>query len=220
MNTLKSLVGVSLLGASLAASAASVTLTNFSSSQPDRFAIPGGDLIGDGTVVPGGFFFDLPLVNFTASNNVANDTLSFTIQVGPGEVIKEVIFREAGEVNIVGGGFYTAVGEITVNGVSKTAGNAFGFVGVTGNTTFDFDNGAGGQLFDFSASAGLTSANVTLTNILSAFALPGLENSATITKTTAQLLVVTQPIPLPPAAWMLGSALVGLVTVGRRRLAA
>ena len=30
--------------------------------------------------------------------------------------------------------------------------------------------------------------------------------------------VTFAPVPLPPAAWMLGSALVGLVTVGRRKL--
>lgn len=43
-------------------------------------------------------------------------------------------------------------------------------------------------------------------------------NSAFLHKKAIEITVGTTVVPLPPAAWMLGSALVGLVAVGRRKL--
>ena len=77
------LLGAVLLGAAGIANA-TATLTGFSSSQPDRFVIPGSDLTTDALNL-----VDLPLLNFTATNGAAFDTLSFTLNAAPGQVIRE-----------------------------------------------------------------------------------------------------------------------------------
>lgn len=180
-------IGAALLAISGAAAAAPVTLSNFSSSQPDRFVIPSGDLIGS--------IFDLPLLNFKVTQNVISDTLSFLMTAAPGEIIREVILREEGNLTLIGIGLASATGEITVNGISKTAGNFFLFSS-GGTSTFGFEN-SGSALFNFSEADNITSAIVTISNSISA----GAQNGGTIEKTLAKVSVTTSlaaPVPPPP----------------------
>ena len=213
MNKLSKLISAPALGAVLAgamgiANAAPVTFTNFSSSEPDRFVVPGGALSDPTNIVT------LPLLGFSAHNDSATDTLSFTINAAPGDIIREVILHEEGSLDLDGTGLANASGQITVNGISKTAGSFFVF-SAGGHTTFTFDNGSLGNLFAFSEADNLTSVLVTITNTIAAGATGPL--GGTIEKTVAKVGVVTSPIPLPPAVWMLGSSLVGLIAVGRRK---
>lgn len=74
---------------------------------------------------------------------------------------------------------------------------------------------------DSAGSLSGTSGLIKLENILIAGALGDGANLAYafVEKKLIEISVGTQAVPLPPAAWMLGSALVGLVTVGRRKFA-
>ncbi len=69
------------------------------------------------------------------------------------------------------------------------------------------------------ALANAISTNVKIFNVLDAnlFAAVGI-GRVSIAKSIIEVWGASTPVPLPPAVWMLGSALVGLVTVGRRRL--
>ena len=202
------LLGAVLLGAAGIANA-TATLTGFSSSQPDRFVIPGGDLITDASNL-----VDLPLLNFTAHNKNAFDTLSFTLNAAPGQVIREIVLNEEGTITLDGQGFATGFADLTVNNVSKTVGDMF-VVSNGLNTTFQFNNLGLGNPFSFSVADNVTSVSVTISNFIAANAA-GL-TGGTMSKTLAQLSVSTSPVPLPPAVFMLGSSLVGLIAVGRRR---
>ena len=215
MNKLSKLISAPALGAVLAgamgiASAAPVTLTNFSSSEPDRFVIPGADLLGDVNNL-----VNLPLLNFSVNNGIAFDTISFTLKAAPGEIIREVVLHEEGSLTLGGPGFAFGNAQISVNGVSKTAGS-FSVATSAGIPLFVLDNSSLGNLFNFSAADNLTSVTVSISNFIGAFAANGTDN-ATIAKSVAALGVVTSPVPLPPAVWMLGSSLVGLIAVGRRK---
>ena len=211
MHISAALLGAVLLGAAGIANA-TATLTGFSSSQPDRFVIPGGDLITDGSNL-----VDLPLLNFTAHNTNAFDTLSFTLNAAPGQVIREIVLNEEGTITLDGQGVATGFADLTVNNVSKTVGDIC--VGSNGlNTTFRFNNLGLGNPFSFSVADNKTSVSVTISNFIAAKA-DGL-TGGTMSKTLAQLFVSTSPaavVPLPPAVFMLGSSLVGLIAVGRRR---
>ncbi|MGE3772551.1 MAG: hypothetical protein AB7I32_06465, partial [Gammaproteobacteria bacterium] len=104
----------------------------------------------------------------------------------------------------VGGGISFAVASVIVNG-SAIEPISRAFLG-----------GDGGWDAETSVSfAGLvTSATLSVTNTLAAFGGAG---SASIEKTFANLSAEIAPVPVPPAVWMLGSAIVGLATVGRRK---
>ena len=211
MHISAALLGAVLLGAAGIANA-TATLTGFSSSQPDRFVIPGSDLTTNALNL-----VDFPLLNFTAHNNAAFDTLSFTLNAAPGQVIRDIVLNEEGTIKLDGFGIASGNAELTVNNVSKTVGNIFvlasGF-----NSAFQFNNLGLGNPFSFSVADNKTSVSVTISNFISAGA-NGL-TGGTMSKTLAQLFVSTSPaavVPLPPAVFMLGSSLVGLIAVGRRR---
>jgi len=130
-----------------------------------------------------------------------------------GMVITKLTYVESGVGTIAGTDAIGAIAEsvqLIANGtpLSPLGAAAFGGPGsyVWGPLTQTFDFGAGVAEVDFA-----------VINTLFAFALTG---SATNEKLGASIEATLAPIPLPPAAWMLGSALVGLVTVGRRKLAA
>jgi len=63
--------------------------------------------------------------------------------------------------------------------------------------------------------------DITVTNVLFAASIADLidpnKNQAFVAKTSALLEISATAVPLPAAAWMLGSSLIGLTAVGRRR---
>jgi hypothetical protein len=222
------LAGASLLGAGANASAAGVSVTALSdvfglfNAQP--FDTTTNTLAFLPQTPPGGFpgatVFEaasLAGLGSLGSLGVIYDTVSVTFKADPGMKITTLGFFEKGGYVRQGGSAATyAGGSIVVNAGTPTT-----FVPVPVGTN---DQGTAG-VTDW--DVGLTNpvgfvvngdtATVVVTNILAAITAPGSQDVALIWKNLAALRVEVAPVPLPPALWMLGSALVGLVTVGRRK---
>ncbi|MGR8948790.1 MAG: VPLPA-CTERM sorting domain-containing protein [Gammaproteobacteria bacterium] len=138
-------------------------------------------------------------------NVQAFDTFSLTIDSEPGYAITKVTYFEEGTRNVLAGGIAIYTGSATANGQS----NALGFNLFQGasNGTWDTD-----AVFMYDVADNVTSVNFSVTNSLIAF------GDSQIGKTGASITVETSLVPLPPAAWMMGSALLGLLAVRRKSL--
>lgn len=194
--------------------AAPVAISNISSSEPGLFT--GATLNAAGTQV------ELELTDFSASAPVtvgpvtqpfasAFDTISFQLTAEEGWFFTTLHYVEALEGSATGGGFAFGTGSFTYNGTSITLGTfpvlSNGGSGVSVGSLFTSPT--------IQLGPNVTSLNITITNSLLAGAF-GPEASASISKTSALLNIGTQFVPVPAAAWLFGSALVGLVAIGRR----
>lgn len=215
MNARKT-IGKAFLGATflavapLAAQAATVTFSNLADGNNAAAFFDIGTTVIDGDNI------DIGINGFTANGSnqatlSALDTFSFTVKANPGFVITKVSYTESGSGQTTNG-VALATGSITADGTPKN----FLTQLFTPNT----------GLSNWSIGGSVDVANkqeiiVSIVNSLFAVTFGGLTDIATISKTGATLTIETieaAPIPLPPAAWLLGSALVGLVTMGRRSL--
>jgi hypothetical protein len=173
-----------------------------------------------------GSSFNIPLSNFEASvasnasipGSSAYDTMSFHVKADPGKVITNISFQEGGSLNISlgSGGFAIVMANGSIVADGAPAQNPFSTVINTLNGSYSWqDPQSGPAFFAYSISDNKTDVLVTITNSLFAAATGG--SSASISKDLASVSVTTSPVPLPPAAWLFGSALVGLVSLSRRR---
>jgi len=203
------LLAPALFMAAPVAQAATVTFSNINDSV--------GVLDGPGfqelfdvttTVVDGGDpnTLILGLTDFNADGGqiLATDTLSFTVSVNdPAYRITSISYSESGVGNGADDGSAFATGAISVNGDSKS----LGFHSVPDALSVPWALGPA----SFPLSGVVQEAVVTITNTLIA------TGSTDIEKNSASVTVGVAPVPLPPAVWLLGSAILGMVSIGRAR---
>ena len=154
-----------------------------------------------------GNVLDIGVLPYSISNaNAASmvDTLTVTVTAPAGFEITTVRYTESGLYN-ASNGFAAA----TIQLLANTA--EFGQDGAApGSMAFFNSNGGWGPLNqEIVFDAGVSSADVSIQNTL-------FVGNADISKTGASLTVELQAVPLPPAIWMLGSAIFGLIAVRRR----
>ncbi len=206
------IIGAALLGITGASNAATVTFDNFTSAVPKLFVAPGGPVTGTNLL-------SISLDEFVANSlsPVAFDTIAFSVTAPTGFVITKIEYKESTHAVITTAGFAASTGSLSANGDAHTLG--FHMYGSATDATDDLST-----LFSYSIADATTLVNVVITNSLVAVGFPG--GTSTVSKAgpgallnpTFEVTLAAAPVPLPPAAWMLGSALVGLVTVGRRKL--
>lgn len=198
-------LGAALFGAASFASAATVTFTGLDDA--DNSAA----LFDPATSIQNGNTLDFGISEFSATAAAlafqqATDTMTLTINAPTGFKITKITYSEGGTGSASSGGVSFAVASVIVNG-SAIEPISRAFLG-----------GSGGWDAETSVSftTDITSATLSVTNTLAAFGGGG---SAAIAKTFANVSAEIAPIPVPPAVWMLGSAIIGLATVGRRKSA-
>ncbi len=219
MKLTKSIIGPTLVALGMAAGnayGASVTLSNENSSDSgtELFDHTNNSVVAvdDDTV-----HVVLGLDGFSASSAALTepgsrlDTSSMIITPDAGYRITSVRYVEEGNWS-VNNGIVIGDGSLVVNGIGADLGSTF-VVAQTGSASGDFG-------FDITIG-GLTAevVDVSATNSLTAAVIAAASSSAEINKTSAYMEVELAPIPIPPAVWMLGSALVGLATVRRKNAA-
>lgn len=133
----------------------------------------------------------------------AFDTLSVTITADPGYVITKITYMESGNRTVNAGGTAIYTGSATANGLANPLGQNIFPAGSNGFWS-------AGAEFDYQIADAISSVFFDVTNVLIA------TGDAVISKGAASITVETAPVPLPPALWMLGSALVGLFAVRRK----
>lgn len=195
------------------------------------------------------YSFDDALLGLFGNYSIAGDTLSFdpttfianattpgiltttsattptiTVTAKSGIKINAVSLFEQGDYYMVNNGGTTlvsAAGQFIVNNAPNSI--SAGGLGVKQSADDVGANGLFTTTWTISKSVSLsdaTSAALKLQNILIAGHGGAADlQGAFIEKKLVQFSVDTAPVPLPPAVWMLGSAIVGLVTVGRRKQA-
>jgi hypothetical protein len=202
-----------IIGMGAAAQAATVTFSNIMDGDGSNALFDTSQTVptGDGDTL------EIGLNDFTADGTSfpsALDTLSLTITADPGRTITSITYTEMGN------------GE-TAEGVAIATGSI-----VADNQPINFPQ----VLFNQNQQSGWTitpesqantgmilidnkeSISVSITNSLLAVAFAPNE-LARISKTGAFLTVTTEltEVPLPAAAWLFGSALLGLGMVKRRK---
>jgi len=203
---LPTLLCTAALAATSAAQAATVTFSNLADGNNSALFF---DL---GTTSQSGNTLTLGLNNFTANGQStlslsALDTLSFLVTAPAGFHITRISYTENGTGQTTNG-VALATGSLTADGIPKNF------------LTQMFTPNTGASNWSISGSidiANKDSIAVSIVNSLFAVTFGGISDIATVSKTGASIEVQVAPVPLPPAVWMLGSALVGLATVGRRK---
>lgn len=203
----KTLGAVALAAITFGANAATVTFSNLADGNgaPSFFDI--------GTTTISGNQITIGINNFKADGASqvtvsALDTFSFTVTAPTGFKITKITYTESGKGETTNG-FAAATGSITADGTPKNFLTQL-FIPNTSES-------------DWSITGSVNVANkdsiaVSIVNSLFAAAfLP--TDLAYVEKTGASISVDIAPVPVPPAVWMLGSAIVGLATVGRRKSA-
>jgi hypothetical protein len=145
------------------------------------------------------------------------DTVSFTVVAPDGYYISEIYYHESLQTIVTpnsGSAWSIAQGSISVNGQARTLGSVF-FASDT-DTTFELD-----APYDLSGQQ-VTTAAVAITNSIIAGATG--DGEAFIAKgynSSGQILprfeVVLESVPVPAAAWLFGSALIGFAAYSRGR---
>lgn len=198
------LVGGAAIAMSGAAAATTVSFSDFSSSDPNKF-----DDVATAAGAVDGLTLNIVLDNFVAAANVgavdvAFDTISFTVTAAPGYKITGVGFQEKVTGTTGQAGFGYATGSVAVSGYgSNSLSNATWMPNSNA-----FQNTLGFLPLDL--GGGVDSLNIAYTNTLVA------ANGSTITKQDADFVFTVAPVPLPSAILLLGSAVMGMVVVGRR----
>lgn len=203
----KTLGAVALAAITFGANAATVTFSNLADGNgaPSFFDI--------GTTTISGNQITIGINNFKADGASqvtvsALDTFSFTVTAPTGFKITKITYTESGKGETTNG-VAAATGSITADGTPKNFLTQL-FIPNTSES-------------DWSITGSVDVANkdsiaVSIVNSLFAAAfLP--TDLAYVEKTGASISVDIAPVPVPPAVWMLGSAIVGLATVGRRKSA-
>lgn len=139
---------------------------------------------------------------------VAADSISMTLTAPAGYKITSISYTEGGNGETGSSGFATATGSITLDGDTRNFLTQL-FTPNTNNT---------GWTITPLAFTGLnqTAVELNIDNVLNAFEFGG-TGVAFVEKTLAEINVGLTAIPLPPAIFMLGAAIAGLATVGRRK---
>ena len=204
-NLLPALLCTAAMAMASTAQAATVSFTNLADGN-------GAALYFDvGTTSASGNTLNIGLSNFTANGQSqlslsALDTLSFLVTAPTGFHITSISYTESG-TGATTNGFALATGSLTADGIPKNF------------LTQMFTPNTGASSWSISGSIDIANKDaiaVSIVNSLFAVAFTSLD-TAFISKTGASISVEIAPVPLPPAVWMLGSALVGLATVGRRK---
>lgn len=185
----------------------------------------GDPLSGFGTTISqpgGGNTLELDVSNFTvealSNGDVENalDTLTFNIAAPAGYGITKVAYSEGLVGSVSGNAIGIATGSMVVSNdtIGDISGN-FGTFLVTGpNQT--------STIGQFVEDIFVSTLKISITNQVTAVSLGG---TATVSKgfdafgdpKAPQLQVTLAAVPLPPAIWLLGSAALGLVAIGRTR---
>ena len=202
-----------LAGSILLTTSANAAFVTFSDFDDNDGAALGYDPIATAAGATGNSnTLDFVLNDFEAVASVGdaavyNDQISFTITAAPGEIITSFSFTEDLMTMLDANSFVGYSLNIDVNGESFDLGSDVRTGGNTGGTeTITVSN----SLIDFADAAVVM---VSIDNNLFA------ANGAEIVKSMSSITVSTQPIPLPPAAWLFGSALAGFTMIGRRKQA-
>lgn len=203
----KTLGAVALAAITFGANAATVTFSNLADGNgaPSFFDI--------GTTTISGNQITIGINNFKADGASqvtvsALDTFSFTVTAPTGFKITKITYTESGKGETTNG-FAAATGSITADGTPK---NFLTQLFIPNTSESDWSITGSVNIADKDSIA------VSIVNSLFAAAfLP--TDLAYVEKTGASISVDIAPVPVPPAVWMLGSAIVGLATVGRRKSA-
>ncbi|MEM7468567.1 MAG: VPLPA-CTERM sorting domain-containing protein [Pseudomonadota bacterium] len=204
-----------LLLATSSAHAAVATLDNINSSDGGATLFDPGTTSIAATGDPLVNMVTIGLMDFEASTDdvaspsTALDTIFMTVNAPDGYLITGINYFESGSYTVTGG-VVGADGSIVVGGVSTDLGSPTVVADAVGTAMGTF-------MYPVSVDIDPTdSVDISATNSLFAvvFGSPGA--SASIVKDVAYFEVELTAIPLPPAVWMLGSALVGLVAVRRK----
>jgi len=139
------------------------------------------------------------------------DTLYMTLTAPDGFLIKSVTIEESGINNNTIGGISIAQGSLIADG------KVYGLGTHIYPSTSGVDSPwAVGPLQ--TPTIDKKTVDVAIINSLTAFYGGGGPGQASVKKTSAVVTVGLSAVPVPPAIWMLGTAIAGLVTVGRRKL--
>ena len=188
--------------------AAGVVVSGLNDSDGDPLKLFTGSVTQSGamdTVITIGLA-DFMAVDSSATGSSALDTLFMTLTAPAGFFIDSVSFSEGG-FNNVSAGVAGATGSIVVDGAAHDLGSHFH--GPTGS--LDVPWTVGPLVIGVADKDWI---DVSIVNSLFAFASSG---TATSAKDSAELTIGLSAIPIPAAIWMMGAALVALVTVKRRR---
>lgn len=163
----------------------------------------------------------LDINEFVADNSGAGillpetvtDTVTMTLTAPENYRISSILYNEGGTAQ-TSDGVVTVTGSITVGGIPVNFNEEVIIGDSGGEVPWEVDP------IPLALLGGVESVAVTITNTLFAF---GFEPSsiATIEKTDAVLTLGLTPtaIPIPAAAWLFGSGLLGLVGIARRKKA-
>ncbi len=147
------------------------------------------------------------LNNFMANefSNIARDGIGFTITAADGYVISKISYFES-LVSVGDSGMNGATGMLTLNGTEQhdLGYHVFQLSGSTDTWTLGKEN---------ILSEDVSEVSISIANSLFSFG-----TNAQITKTSAYLIIETTSVPVPPATWLLGCGLIGLLGIRRRRL--
>jgi len=160
---------------------------------------------------------NLGLTDFKADSTTSLfsfDTMSLLITAPVNYVITKLTYKETASFSLENQSFVAATGSIAAGGQTKNLGlNSASIASEGADSAGDWNLGA---TFDFAVGDGVSELLVTVSNSLVAIAT-GATGDASVTKTSAYVEAELSFVPIPPAVFLLGSALMGLVVVGRRR---
>jgi hypothetical protein len=196
-----------VFGVASAANAAIVTFSDFVSGN-------GNDLLFDpGQTVPVGNDLHIGITAFFSDGRIdaslsSVDSLSVMVTAPDGYVITSIDYTESGS-GFATNGIATASGSLVADNIPTN----FVTETIVPNDSRLWDITLDTILIDNKQSIA-----VSITNSLFAYSFaPG--EQAFIEKTEATLTVGITAVPLPAAAWLFGSAMLGLMGVARRRKA-
>jgi hypothetical protein len=142
--------------------------------------------------------------------------ISFTVTAKPGKLIDSITVTEGGSAAAFGNGSFVDVhsgGFVLIDGVlSGSESDSYSLSAPAVGLETDF--WALSYTFEFAPA---TEVSISLDNAVFAFAIPEPSGYAFIDKTGVTVDVAVSPVPLPAAAWLFGSALLGLGVVKRKK---
>jgi len=201
----KGLVAAGCLGLAANASAATVSFANFDDNDGPTI---GYDADATAAGAGGSNVLDLVVSSFTADSSgtfgaIAFDQIAFDVMAPAGYYITGFSVFEEVDTNTESTGSVTGASlSIDVNGASYSLGQGI-FSGGSGTTTSIISNTG---IIDIPKTMHL---DVSIDNNLFA------ANGGVISKGASSIEFQVAPVPLPPAVWLLGSAILGLATIRR-----